>query len=155
MDFAGKVGIGDNLYIELVGTDADNTSIDSAMVTITSSITDPNGISVQLLESAADSGIYRGVVIVGETSDSSTGTIGVCSSAVETITVISDIEPGMQDSINTIDKYPAKSFSVVFRLNVNRRDKKILENFWPGTYCSSGCSINYLFDASFPVSGYI
>ena len=31
-------------------------------------------------------------------------------------------------------KYPAKSFSVVFRLNVNRRDKKILENFWPGTY---------------------
>jgi len=32
------------------------------------------------------------------------------------------------------DKYPAKSFSVVFRLNVNRRDKKILENFWPGTY---------------------
>ena len=35
--------------------------------------------------------------------------------------------------LQQLHKYPAKSFSVVFRLNVNRRDKKILENFWPGT----------------------
>ena len=111
-DFTGDVDIGDNLYIELVGTDANNTSVDSAMVTITSSITDPNGISVQLLESAAGSGIYRGVVTVGETSNTSTGTIGVSSSAVETITVISDIGSGVQDSVNTIDTVPPLAPSI-------------------------------------------
>ncbi|MDM8541001.1 FlgD immunoglobulin-like domain containing protein [Desulfococcaceae bacterium HSG9] len=105
-DFTNDVAIGDSLYIQLVGTDADSASINSAMVTLTSSVTDTAGISIQLLETAPDSGVYQGIGKVSETSDLSSGSIGVSSGTVETITVTSDVNPSKQDSLNTIDTLP-------------------------------------------------
>jgi len=105
-DFTDDVAIGDSLYMELTGTDADPASVDSTTVTLNSSVTDSAGISVQLLETAPDSGIYRGTARVSETSNASSGAIGVSSSFVETITATSDVDPGRQDSLNTVDTIP-------------------------------------------------
>jgi len=111
-DFTDDVAIGDSLYIELVGTDADSASVDSATVTLTSSVTDPTGISPQLLETAADSGIYRGTAKVTETTNASTGAIGVSASMVETITVTADVDPSKQDTLNTVDTIPPPAPSI-------------------------------------------
>ena len=105
-DFTNDVTMGDYLYVELVGTDGDPTSVDSATVRITSNLTDPSGILVQLLETAADSGIYRGTARVSPISSASLGEIGVSASLVETITVTSEVDPTKQDSLNTRDKIP-------------------------------------------------
>ena len=111
-DFTEDVAIGESLYIELSGTDADSMSVDSATVTLSSSVTDPAGISLQLLETGPDSGIYRGIAKVSETSDGSLGTIGVSSSLVETITVTADVDPSKQDSVNTVDTIPPPAPSI-------------------------------------------
>lgn len=103
-DFTGDVSIGDTLYMELVGTDTDPASIDATTVTLTSSITDPSGINVQLLETGQDTGIYRGTATVSESSSS--GSIGVSQTEVETITVTSDVDPTKQDQVNTTDTEP-------------------------------------------------
>ncbi|MCP4108959.1 MAG: hypothetical protein GY749_26080 [Desulfobacteraceae bacterium] len=106
-DFTDDATIGDSLYIEVIGTDADPTSVDSTLVTIKSSQTDSStGISVQLLETAPNSGIYRGTAKVSETSDISTASIGVSAAVAETITVISDADTSKQDSLNTRDTLP-------------------------------------------------
>lgn len=105
-DFTDDVAIGDSLYIELAGTDADPVSVDSTTATLSSSVTDPSGISIQLIETAPDSGIYRGIVRVGETSNVSSGTIAVSASLVETIFATSDVDPSKQDSLNTVDTIP-------------------------------------------------
>jgi flagellar hook assembly protein FlgD len=105
-DFTDDVAIGDSLYIELVGTDADSASVDSATVTLTSSVTDPTGISLQLLETAVDSGIYRGTAMLSDASDATIGAIDVSQSSVETITVSADVDPSKQDTLNTVDTIP-------------------------------------------------
>ncbi|MCP4345701.1 MAG: hypothetical protein GY795_09265 [Desulfobacterales bacterium] len=106
-DFTDDATIGDSLYIEVIGTDADPTSVDSTLVTIKSSQTDSStGISVQLLETAPNSGVYRGTAKVSETSDISTASIGVSAAVAETITVISDADTSKQDSLNTRDTLP-------------------------------------------------
>ncbi|MFH0908252.1 MAG: MBG domain-containing protein [bacterium] len=103
VDLAGDVAIGDSLYIELIGTDADSNNVDSTMVTLSSSVTDPTGIAVQLFETAPSSGVYRGTASVGTSSDGSVGSIGVSEIVIETVTVRSDVDPARQDAVNTAD----------------------------------------------------
>lgn len=105
-DFTGDVAIGEELYIELTGEDPDPGNAHGAMVTVTSSVSDPQGIEVQLLETAADSGVFRGIAKVGKISDPASGTIGVSSSLTETITVASRIDPTKFDEVDTEDKVP-------------------------------------------------
>lgn len=105
-DFSDDVAMGDSLHIELVGTDADATSVNSTLVTLRSSNTDSGGISLQLLETAPNSGVYRGTARVSETSNASAGKIGVSYSLIETITVTSDVDPSKQNSLITADMFP-------------------------------------------------
>ncbi len=105
-DLVGCVTLGDSLCIELVGTDASSNTVDSAMVTLTSSTTDPTGIPVQLLETGTNSGVYRGTATVGESSDASAGVIGVSVVFSETIAATADVDPGKTDSVTTADTIP-------------------------------------------------
>jgi len=101
-----KVAIGDRVFIELIATmEADSDSIDSTMVNLKSNA-DPDGIFIQLLETADNSRTFRGTAIVGEISQPASGTIGISSSSAETITVTSNIDPNKQDSIDIIDIIP-------------------------------------------------
>ncbi len=103
-DFTGDAAIGDSLYIELTGTDADPASVNSAIVTLKST-TDTTGISIQVLETAPNSGIYHGTAKISETGKISTAAIGV-SPAADTITATADTDPSKQDSVNTKDIVP-------------------------------------------------
>lgn len=105
-ELLGEVTIGDKLHIELIGGDADPESVDSTSVTLKSSMTDINGIFLQLLETGPNTGIYRGTCKVTESSDAASGSIGVSASVSETITVTSEIDQSKQDSVNTEDRVP-------------------------------------------------
>ena len=111
-DFTDDVVIGDSLYIELIGTDTNPSSVDTTSVTLTSSATDTTGVKLQLLETAVDSGVFRGIGKVSETSDPLSGAIGVSPATVETITVTADIDPALTDSLNTTDMLPPPAPSI-------------------------------------------
>lgn len=57
-----EIGISDSLFIEMTGEDSDENSIDATPVLVKSSLTDPRGIEVFLLETGFNTGRYRAVV---------------------------------------------------------------------------------------------
>lgn len=89
-DLTTNLNIGDNLYIELTGTDGSNNTQDYTSVTVSSSITDPASITVPLYETGINTGIYRGVAQIGNQSNDITNIIGAGSG--ESITIKSDID---------------------------------------------------------------
>lgn len=105
-EYTDDIAMGENLYIELMGSDPDAGSVNTAIVNVKSSITDPEGIFIQLMETTDGSGIYRGIVKVSEISNASSGEIGVSASYEEIITVTSDVDNDKQDSIKTEDIIP-------------------------------------------------
>ncbi|ETR69121.1 MAG: hypothetical protein OMM_09874, partial [Candidatus Magnetoglobus multicellularis str. Araruama] len=105
-NYTKDVSIGDELYIELVGEDADAENIDSTIVILKSSITEPTGLTILLLETSENSGIYQGAGLVGVATDASTGTVGVSQTLQETISVVSQINPEKTDTVNMVDIIP-------------------------------------------------
>ena len=108
-NYTGNVSIGDSLFIELIGMDADNNLLDSATVLLKSNVTDPQGISIVLLETSEDSGIYRGTGYVSENSNASIATIGVSPAQNETVTVYSTVNPSKMDTIELVDIIPPQA----------------------------------------------
>ncbi|KPA14962.1 PKD domain protein, partial [Candidatus Magnetomorum sp. HK-1] len=105
------VAIGETLYIELVGTDASTNSADSSTVTLISH-SDNNGIVVQLIETDINTGIYRGMTKVIAAEDQNTNGIRVSSTQIETITVQSQVDSSITDSIKTADLIPPSAPSI-------------------------------------------
>ena len=101
-----SVTIGDQLCIEMIGTDNDPELFGTAIVNINSNLTDPSGISIQLIETENNSGTFRGKVKISENSDQSSGSIGISTYAIETITVISKANSDKKDQITTADMIP-------------------------------------------------
>jgi Tol biopolymer transport system component/flagellar hook assembly protein FlgD len=101
----GSVGINDDLNIQLIGTDINASMIDATTVWL-KSMSDPTGITLQLMETTANSGIYIGRATVGEISHHLSSTIGVSSKHSETISVISTEDQAKTDHIETQDKTP-------------------------------------------------
>jgi flagellar hook assembly protein FlgD len=112
-NYTGNVSVGDELLIELVGMDADSEMLDSATVVLKSSITDPLGISIVLLETDSNTGIYRGTGYVGETSNASNTTIGVSLAQNETITVYAVVDHSKTDTIELVDIIPPQAPEIV------------------------------------------
>ena len=102
----GTVCIGDTLYIELTGIDADPSVNDAIMVNLSSQISYPEGIQVQLIETEVNSGVYRGLATVGTTLDASVNQINVSSTLSEIVIVKSLVAPDIIDQIETQDKIP-------------------------------------------------
>ena len=95
----------DKLYIELKGKDASPNTIDAAEVKILSSISDPNGITIQLLETGYNTGIYRGIAAVSKESSPRERKIAVTQEK-EMIIVVSETDPNKRDKIPFLDLVP-------------------------------------------------
>ncbi|KPA11401.1 hypothetical protein MHK_008399 [Candidatus Magnetomorum sp. HK-1] len=76
------------------------------------SSSDPLGISINLLETLENTGKYRGIVSLGETSDPSTGVIAVSNIISETISIYAQIDPTQSDTIKIIDTIPPPAPSI-------------------------------------------
>ncbi|ETR73942.1 MAG: hypothetical protein OMM_00580 [Candidatus Magnetoglobus multicellularis str. Araruama] len=109
IEYTDDIAIGQSLYIELNARDIDNQAVNTAMVTVRSSATDYSGISVQLLESSKNSGIYRGKVKLAEISNPYNGEIGVSPNLIEMVTAISDVNANISVSVQTVDAVPPKA----------------------------------------------
>lgn len=83
------VAIGDTLFIELEGTDWNETFVEPALVIVTSTL-DPAGIAVALIETGAAAGVYRGEAYVDSVSDDMADRIGIGTGE---ITVSANVDP--------------------------------------------------------------
>ncbi len=101
-NYSGSVYLGDALYIEAVGTDANANTLDATSISLKSSITDPTGITIQLLETDYTSGIYRATAYVSSFSDASGRKIAAQSNG-ETITITSLVDGLKTASLSIID----------------------------------------------------
>jgi hypothetical protein len=82
-------------------------------VVLKSSIIDPLGISIVLLETDSNTGIYRGTGYVGEASNASNTTIGVSLAQNETITVYAVVDHSKTDTIELVDIIPPQAPEIV------------------------------------------
>ncbi|MFH1538388.1 MAG: PQQ-binding-like beta-propeller repeat protein [bacterium] len=105
----GSVSIGSILYMEVTATDANSLSTDRVTVTLTSD-TDPTGISVDLVETGRNTGIFRGTATVDETSNDPQDYIG--ASDGDTITVEVDLSPGTTDTCTVASSPPTSVTSI-------------------------------------------
>ena len=87
------VDIDETVYVEVTGTDSDNSMKNLAEIYVKSEYLDPNGISVLLTETAESSGIFRGSFFVTSTSHQSHSWIGVKD--IDELTLISVENPGL------------------------------------------------------------
>jgi len=94
---SAQLFIGDTMFIELVGADGDSTSYDNTNVLVKST-RDTTGISVKLNETDINSGIYRGVGIIGDASDDTIDIIGALQGDV--IKIFSAVDTSICDSAN-------------------------------------------------------
>lgn len=110
-DFIGTVDLGSNLYLQLSGSDPDPATKDKTSVYLTSSITDPQGIEIQLTETDISTGIYRAQAKVGINSSQATSTIAAYQDA-EIITAKSKIDITKTDTVLFSDDTPPKAPSI-------------------------------------------
>ncbi len=136
-DFSGEISPGDTLYIELKGSDGDPLSINAAEIIIKSSITDSTGFAIILLETGENTGIYRGTVKVGETSEPESGIIGAAAQNEKIIISLPDnsifSEITVTDSLRppaptiTSSTHPSL-FQDTFEVDLDYRDNE--DNFY-------------------------
>ncbi|MEA3305709.1 MAG: discoidin domain-containing protein [Candidatus Omnitrophota bacterium] len=107
-DYSGTVSPGDSLYIEIIGMDSNSATIDTTTVELTSSITDPDGITVQLVETDYDSGVYRAEAGVGLTSSQADSIIAAYQDA-EIITARSKMDGAKFDTVTVSDNAPPEA----------------------------------------------
>jgi len=88
--------IGDTLYIEILGMDGDSTSIDNTNV-IVKSTSDTVGISVKLNETDINTGAYRGVAFIKNSSNDEIDII--CASSGDFIKVFSVVDTSIYNSV--------------------------------------------------------
>lgn len=80
-----EVNIGDSLFIELLGEDADKNSIDATPVLIKNTSIDTSGIEILLLETGFNTGLYRAVVTLSDKIDPAERTLAVQDAGEEII----------------------------------------------------------------------
>lgn len=97
---------GATAYIELVGQDGNSYSQDRTTVSVKTSTTDPVGIGVQVVETTASSGIFRGSFTLKAASDVVQRHIGALVPG-ETVTVTSDDDPSKTDALTVLNTPPA------------------------------------------------
>ena len=105
---------GDTIYIEVIGEDGNIYSQDNTTVNVTSSVTDPVGIGVQVTETGANTGAYRGTAILKASSSAPDDFIGA-QSIGETITVTSDDDPTKTDTLTVTNSEPTVINSLVLK----------------------------------------
>ncbi|MHA1253437.1 MAG: hypothetical protein ACTSRP_25910, partial [Candidatus Helarchaeota archaeon] len=86
------------IKIQIEGKDINNHTQDVVVVKVKSSITDPNGIQIQLLETSTNSGIYIGRVFIGKESYELGNIIG-CRRDGEIIEIVPVTAPLKRESI--------------------------------------------------------
>jgi len=90
--------IGDKVYVEMIGSDADKNNTDIATAQVRSNSTDPKGFQINLIETGKNTGIYRGNFSIGNVSSQKKRTIGAV--AGENITISSVKDPAIKAIIN-------------------------------------------------------
>ena len=88
--------VGDTIFVELVGVDGDSTSYDNTNVLVKSE-GDTAGISVKLKETDFNSGVYRGISIIGDKNDDTKDIIGASQGGV--IRIFSAADISIYDSV--------------------------------------------------------
>ncbi len=87
--------LGDNLYIELIGMDADTSHRNTCLVKLTSTSVESTGVRITLTETGVNTGIYRSLTGTGAASVNSatsyaTDTVGAAGGDTVTVTSIDD-----------------------------------------------------------------
>lgn len=104
-ELEGAVHIGDRLYLEYKGVDADPQQMGEVFIILSSPLHDPDGFLVVLDETGLQTGIFRSEAMVGTESDSGQGIIG----ALNKVRIEVEEDPNIWDEIEVEDNTPPQA----------------------------------------------
>jgi len=107
--------VGQTIYMEITAPDANPQTMDTTVVTLKSSATDPGGISITLTQTSPTSTTFRGTATIKPASNASARQIG--ANAGETITIASVTDPTKSDIVNVVSTNPTSITSLTFMTN--------------------------------------
>ncbi|MFC1734082.1 FlgD immunoglobulin-like domain containing protein, partial [candidate division KSB1 bacterium] len=109
-NLSSNLSVPDNLYIELIGTDGDESNQDTTNVYVINEAT-LDSISIKLIETSINTGIYRGLGYTGQVTDNQNDIIGITGDDIVTVVSIVDasIKISAQVDINNPPSFTTTS----------------------------------------------
>jgi len=101
--FTGEINsalLGQKIYIELRGTDGNVSSKDTVYVKVVSNVSSPMGFMARLMETGANTGIYRGNITIMDRTHDEKRWIGAADPVGERVTVSSFQDPAKKATLN-------------------------------------------------------
>jgi hypothetical protein len=124
---------GDTVFVELIGTDSNMSSVGKTYVNVTSNESDPWGINVTLNETGQSSGIFRGNFTIESWSDQ--GGRYIEAYVGEMVNVTSTVDPTKNASVLVVNGGPPPGFNILpdISTDITPEDNFYSQQFWLDT----------------------